>query len=74
MTVEGPHGFAKTLRTGICDIRHGGSVTETVDLLDPGEYTVTVHAGKWSGRASFTVEQDMTRPVSVTLARASTGG
>jgi hypothetical protein len=72
--VTGPNGFERTLKTGVCGVLNGGIAKETLDLLDPGQYTVKATAGNRSGKASFTIEQDLTRPVNVKLKRSSTGG
>ncbi len=74
VTVTGPNDVAKTMKVGMCDLVKGGILKTTVDLLDPGAYTVTVQARKHSGQASFTIEQDTTKPVNVTLTRGSKGG
>jgi hypothetical protein len=71
--VTGPNGFERTLKTGVCGVLNGGIAKETLDLLDPGQYTVKATAGNRSGKASFTIEQDLTRPVNVKLKRSSTG-
>jgi hypothetical protein len=74
ITVAGPNGFAKTMKVGVCDVVRSGVMKLRVDLLDPGDYIVTVETGKHTGEASFTIEQDTTRPVNVTLERGATGG
>jgi hypothetical protein len=71
VTVTGPHGFEQTLKTGICGVLNGGIVKKTFNLLDPGQYIVTAKAGKHSGKASFTIVQDTTKPVNVKLKRGS---
>ena len=72
--ITGPNNFPKTMKVGACDLVQSGSMTHRVDLLDPGDYTVTVQAGKHSGEASFTIVPDQTKPVKVKLTRGSTGG
>ncbi|MGI9252531.1 MAG: hypothetical protein ACR2J8_02200 [Thermomicrobiales bacterium] len=74
VTVEGPQGFSKTLKVGACGLVKGGTHTRTLDLLDPGAYTVTVQAFKRRGQVRFTIEENTTKPVNVTLARGSNGG
>jgi hypothetical protein len=73
VTLTGPNDFAKTMKVGACTLVKTGATRHRVDLLDPGAYTVTVQAGKHRGKASFTIEQDLTRPVNVKLKRSSTG-
>jgi hypothetical protein len=68
VTVTGPNGFAKTLRFDVCTLSDA-AVTRMFDLLDPGDYRVTVQAGKHSGEASFTIVPDKTKPVNVKLTR-----
>jgi hypothetical protein len=67
VTVTGPNGFERTLKTGICRVLNGGFAKETLDLLDPGEYTVRATAGKRSGQETFTIERDRTKQVTVKL-------
>ena len=66
--VTGPNKFAKTLRFDVCALS-AAAVAKTFDLLDPGDYTVTVQAGKQSGQETVTVVQDKTKTVNVTLMR-----
>ena len=68
VTVTGPNKFAKTLRFDVCALS-AAAVAKTFDLLDPGDYTVTVQAGKQSGQETVTVVQDRTKPVNVKLTR-----
>jgi hypothetical protein len=74
VTVTGPNDFTKTMKVGACALVKSGSMTHRVDLLDPGQYTVTAKAGKHTGEANVTIVQDRTRPVSVKLTRGTTGG
>ncbi|MGI9252353.1 MAG: hypothetical protein ACR2J8_01295, partial [Thermomicrobiales bacterium] len=74
VTVTGPEGFTKTMKAGACALVKNGAMKHRVDLLDPGDYTVSVQAGKHSGEATFTIVQDQTRPVNVKLTRGSAGG
>ena len=74
VTVTGPEGFTKTMKVGACALVKNGAMKHRVDLLDPGNYTVTVQAGKHSGEASFSIVQDRTKPVNVKLTRGSAGG
>jgi hypothetical protein len=69
ITVTGPHDFAKTMKVGACALVKNGAMQHRVDLLDPGQYTVTAKAGKHTGEASFTIVQDRTKPVNVKLTR-----
>jgi hypothetical protein len=48
-------------------VLNGGFAKETLDLLDPGEYTVRATAGKRSGQETFTIERDRTKQVTVKL-------
>ena len=74
VTVTGPNDFAKTMKVGVCALVKSGAMKHRVDLLDPGDYTVTVQAGKHSGTANVTIVQDTTKRVKVTLARRASGG
>jgi hypothetical protein len=69
--LEGPNGFTKTTKVGACDLAKGGTVTATVDLLDPGRYSIRVQAGKHGGLAGSTVVAESTRPVNVKLKRGA---
>jgi hypothetical protein len=62
------------MKVGACALVKNGAMQHRVDLLDPGDYTVTVQAGKHSGTASFTIVQDKTKTVNVKLTRGTTGG
>ena len=74
VTITGPAGFTKTMKVGACALVKNGAMKHRVDLLDPGDYTVSVQAGKHSGKASFSIVQDRTKPVNVKLTRGSAGG
>ncbi|MGI9254090.1 MAG: hypothetical protein ACR2J8_10105, partial [Thermomicrobiales bacterium] len=67
VSITGENGFAKTAKVGACGLLNGGTVSATLDLLDPGPYTAMVKAGKHAGQASFTVAADRTKRVNVKL-------
>ena len=73
ITITG-QDFTKTMKAEACSLVKHGLLRHYVDLLDPGDYTVSVTAGKRSAEASFTIEQDKRRPVNVKLTRGATGG
>ncbi|MGI9254787.1 MAG: carboxypeptidase-like regulatory domain-containing protein, partial [Thermomicrobiales bacterium] len=74
VTVEGPNGVSKTVKAGACALAKGGAVKRTFNLLDPGDYTVTVTAGKRTAQANFTITQDTTSRVNLKLQRGARGG
>jgi len=70
-TVEatGPYGFSWRRTLDLCRTRRGGVPTLTWGGLDAGAYAVTVHSGKYSGRADATVAAAAATTASVPLAR-----
>ena len=69
LAVTGPGGFSKTLKMGLCQLRGRPAISTTLNLPDPGNYTVTATTRKHHGTATFTVKPNRTGAVRVSLAR-----
>lgn len=68
--IVGPNGMRKVTDFRVCRLRGDGVYRVLQDLLDPGRYAVRVRSGMHRGQASFTVEPDTTKRVSVAIAPA----
>jgi len=68
--IVGPNGMRKVTHFRVCRLRGDGVYRVLHDLLDPGLYTVRIRSGRHRGQASFTVEPDTTKRVSVAIAPA----
>lgn len=69
LTVQGPNAFSMTKSIDACGLRDGAASSRSFQLLDPGDYTVTVRSGTYSGQAAFTVESDKITRVTVEIVR-----
>ena len=70
-TVEatGPFRFSWRRTLDLCRARRGRVPHVAWGALDAGDYAVSVHSGRYSGRAAFTVTDAASTTASVSLAR-----